>query len=100
MITKNEAYQAGKAQASHVLSANWGEILRIFDEASTLSEGWDEALDELTEAELGAREFTPFELFAQQLNKQFMADELWAAYEQGVYHGFVEEIQSQVLNLN
>jgi hypothetical protein len=29
-----------------------------------------------------------------------MADELWAAYEQGVYHGFVEEIQSQVLNLN
>jgi len=100
MITKQEAYQAGKAQASHVLSANWADVLKIFDEADTLSEGWDEALDELTEAELGSREFSPFELFAKELNKQFMADELWAAYDKGVYHGFVEEIQSQVLNLN
>lgn len=100
MITTKEAYQAGKAQASHVLTANWAEILRVFDEASTLSEGWDEALDELTEAELGSREFSPFELFAQQLDKQLNADELWAAYEKGVYEGFVEEIQSQVLNLN
>lgn len=100
MITKNEAYQAGKAQASHVLSANWADVLKIFDEASTLSEGWDEALDWLTESELQAREFTPFELFANELNKQFMADELWAAYDKGVYYGFVEEIQSQVLNLN
>ena len=81
-MNKQEAYDLGK---------QYGESAAYHTD---LPEGCDKdtAIEWAYEAEMGARDFSPWEFVAHRINTQkpeMRVDGLWASYESGVSRGII-----------
>jgi hypothetical protein len=60
---------------------------------------WKSGIEELYEIELHDRQFSPFEFTAQELNASEDADDLWDAFEQGIFEGILFELEQQLITV-
>jgi len=97
--TKTQWYEAGKQRGlsiaswtdlpeegkEYVTDCNGRTIVEDLDSASTVFFDW------CSTAEDNGRQYTPFEFVAHEINEDPDAEEIWEAYNTGIYDGFTEE---------
>lgn len=77
-MNKRDVYAQGYSEGYGIVESNHVEF-RDMDK--------DEILSEVGEIESNARQFSPFEFFAADINRSRNPDALWEAYDSGVYAG-------------
>lgn len=92
-----DLYDDGFRTGTDIATANEGDLQDVWSESANEEDFEDKAMELLSEAEEGSRQFTPFEFFAKKLNDhEYHADELWEAYDEGIGEAFNTAIANMI----